>query len=91
MNDGDETYRGGPAWTKSNPAGRWVRQRPPVLEPHYCELPKWFRGDMAAGPSGQPGDVWRCACGRLFVVVGDQDCPYWINAGWLLRLRFRNK
>jgi hypothetical protein len=57
----------------------WVRRVPPKPV-HRCEPPRRLRPGQDPDrldfpwntPAGNPGDLWRCPCGRLWQVILDQ-------------------
>jgi hypothetical protein len=47
----------------------WVRHA--STPPHVC-APPCRDVDSLPVPDGQPGDLWRCSCGRLWQISDDQ-------------------
>jgi hypothetical protein len=82
-------------------SGEWVRRRRDVAPVHECPVPMATLGDpplvTPPFPDGDPGDLWRCGCGRLWRVVeaipGRFNRPAgrwslrWGPAPWWVRLR----
>lgn len=65
-------------------AGGWVRRSYPTAA-HECRPPS--RPEPWAFADGQPGDLWRCACGRLWR-CGEST---WFPASWWQRWRYRRR
>lgn len=69
----------------------WVHRAAPAVAPHECAPPA--RGHARQLPIGNPGDLWRCGCGRLWslraarrrgLLPGD----HWARASLWQRLRW---
>lgn len=48
--------------------GSWLRRKASSAPEHSCFLPREANEDYE--PLGHPGDVWRCECGRRWVIKG---------------------
>lgn len=70
----------------------WVR-RVPAAPVHWCEPPRRLRPGQDPRqpdfpwntPDGNPGDLWRCPCGRMWQIVLERwgllpASPHWIPA-----------
>jgi hypothetical protein len=70
----------------------WVHRAAPVapvVAPHECD-PPMDGHPRRPMPAGQPGDLWRCGCGRLW---RHKDYRYiderrWVRASLWQRLRW---
>lgn len=66
--------------------GTWVRRHHPDPLPHKCALP----------PLSTVGDLWRCACGRLWAVrfallLGEKPVRRWGRPRLRSRIRYSRR
>lgn len=75
--------------------GTWVRKGPET-ERHECETPRKKRYSEGWDVVGNPGDLWRCECGRLWHLIEVEKrytefrCwrKVWVRATLWQRLRY---
>jgi hypothetical protein len=76
-------------------AGVWIFRAEPMEKPHECDLPSerpkvdYFGRENRTDAS--PGSLFRCECGRLWVVEVATTFRYWSPAGIFTRLAYRGE
>lgn len=60
-------------------SGVWLRQHADEPIRHECDPP---RSQETGFPDGDRGDIWRCDCGRRWVIVGNALSTSWARR-WL--------